>query len=228
MLCTTWEMSCSLLDPEKQSGGFLRAKGRGVTWGWCVHELSTTLVQIPGLNIGAGHCQLSSVTRTLRGSSCGRHPSSCLLACVKQILTQALLLGLPAQHPPDGWWRSYNTFLQPPWRWWAGAEVVLHGGLFSQGHVSLSRNTAEQSSGCLNLSQTESQITPPWSTSSWTQQSLLHSSKTALKICYGKSKFYTNLSENWILTDKWTTKIWRRIKAVKNKIPHSKNLSFRF
>lgn len=31
MLCTTWEESCSLLDPEKQSGGFLRAKARGVT-----------------------------------------------------------------------------------------------------------------------------------------------------------------------------------------------------
>lgn len=112
MLCTPWEESCSLLDPEKPSGGFLRAKARGVTWGWCVHELSTTLVQIPGLSIGPGHCQLSSVTWTPRGSSCGQHPSCCSLACVKQLLMQTPLLGLSVQHPPDSWWRSHSTFLQ--------------------------------------------------------------------------------------------------------------------
>lgn len=77
----------------------------------------TTLVQIPDPNIGPGHCQLSSVTRTPRGSSCGRHPSCCRLACVKD--TQTLLLGLPGQQPPDGWGRSHSTFLQPH----AGAEL---------------------------------------------------------------------------------------------------------
>lgn len=101
MLCAMWEESCWLLGPEKQSGGFLRAKGRGVTWGWCVHELSTALVQIPDLNIGPGHCQLSSVTWTPRGSSYGQHPSCCSLACVKQLLT----------HGPCCWDSQPSTLL---------------------------------------------------------------------------------------------------------------------
>lgn len=71
----------------------------GVTWGWCIHELSTTLVQIPDLNISPGHCQLSSVTRAPRGSSYSQHPSCCSLACVQQPLIQALLLETPSPAP---------------------------------------------------------------------------------------------------------------------------------
>lgn len=71
----------------------------GVTWGWRVHELSTTLVQIPDLNIGPGSCQLSSVTWSPRGSSYGRHPSRCSLACAQQLLLRVLLLGSPSPAP---------------------------------------------------------------------------------------------------------------------------------
>ena len=140
--------SCLLLGPEKQSGAFLGVIASGVTWGCCVHELSTTLVQNPDLNIGPGHCQLSSVTETPRGSSYGWHPSCSSLACVHQ-----LPIGAPIPAPS----RQLVTLSQhlpcspAPRRRQDGAGVALPGGMSPQGHVSVSWYTAEQSSGCLNL-----------------------------------------------------------------------------
>lgn len=192
--------SCSLLDPEKQSGGFLGVTANRVTWGWCVHELSTTLVQIPELNIGPGCCQLSSVTWTLRGSSHSQHPFL-LLPGMSATATHTGSIPAPSwrlvtlsQHLPCS---SMQTAAQSRscLAWWLFPSGIY---LTQLGH---SREVFRLLEPQVFLCQEGGGITSPWAMSPWNSSLLLKSPylRNCSEIYYRKPQFCTNLSENWML-----------------------------
>lgn len=223
-----------LLDPKKHSGGFLRAMASKVTWGWHVHKLSNALVQIPGLNIGAGRCQPSSVTWTPKGSSEGRHPSRCSLARAQQLLVQALLLGSASPAPSWQLVTLWQHLLTAPrqGRW---SRSGLAWWLVPLG-TPLSWHMAERPSGCLNPSTHSS------TRLRHNQKPLIHVTldttvllrspylKNCSETCYRNRKFWESLSDIWLLL-LWVRgpksdeelKLWRT-----NKIMHSKVFSVRF
>lgn len=199
------EESSSLLDPEKQSGGFLGVTASRVTWGWCAHELSTTLVQISELNIGPGHCQLGSVTWTLRGSSHGQHPFLLLPGTSATATHTSRVAGGSIPAPP---WRLVMLSRLPcsPAQAARQSKSCLARWLFPAGtyltRLEHRRGVFRLLEPQLFLCQGGDGISKAPEPRHPGHSSLLLKSpylRNCSEIWYRKPQFCTNLSENWTL-----------------------------